>query len=364
MTGEAAHTPVVNQARLSIAFRIALLSWLVAVATLSIFVLVTIPQQKRTFLANLESKANGLAVSLHDVAAGAAINEDYASVVSAAQTLLAGDPDLDFLVIMKNDGFSLVIEQESWRVEDNIDPFWYKRERKSTAGIEEVPIFNKRIFHFAQPFDYSGIQWGWIHVGLSLKGYDQSVAALYRNTVLLAIGCIIFSLLVSLVYAQQIVRPITRLRRLFQQIAEGDLSVRADSGRSDELGSLADSVNIMTDALLRRDRILESVRFAAQQFLQSSHWQDAIVQVLEQNGVAAEISRASVFKNFLDENGKLYVSQMYSWTAESVPEPLNTPHLQDASYERGGFGEWVITLQKNEPITRSLSTMKIGRAHV
>ena len=36
---------------------------------------------------------------------GAAVNEDFASVVSTAQTMLTGDPDLDFLIIMKNTGF-------------------------------------------------------------------------------------------------------------------------------------------------------------------------------------------------------------------------------------------------------------------
>lgn len=344
---------------IGIALRIALLSWIVGLATLLIFVLVTVPQQKKTFLKNLASKANGLAVSLHDVAAGAAINEDFASVVSAAQTLLAGDPDLDFLIVMKNDGFSLLIEQIGWRVEPEAAPYWHIRERKPVGEINTVPVFNRRVFHYAQPFDYSGIQWGWIHVGLSLEGYDQSVKDLYTNTLILALGCIGFSFLVSLVYARQMVRPILRLRHLVEQIAGGDLSVRADLNRSDELGSLADSVNTMTEALLRRDRILESVRFSAQQFLQTSRWEEALPDVLARIGQATDASRASVFKNHSDETGRLLVSQLYAWRAAAAHAPLLDREIDDFSYLDSGFGRWIDLLGKNEIISGPVSEMAV-----
>ena len=341
----------IKRSRVGIALRIALLAWLVALVTLLIFVIVTIPQQKKTFLANLESKANGLAVSLHDVAAGAAVNEDFASVVSASQTLLAGDPDLDFLIVMKNDGFSLLIEQTRWRAESTIDPFWHDRERIESGGIVRVPVFNRRVFHYAQPFDYSGIQWGWIHVGLTLKGYDHNVAVLYRNTVFLSLVCIVFSLVASLFYARQMVRPILRLRQMVQQIAGGDLSVRAKMNRHDELGSLAESVNTMTEALLRRDRILESVRFAAQQFLQTANWADAIDDILERIGQAANASRAYVFCNQMDDSDRLCVTCMNDWGAPGNPQQISLSQLNCLPYAASGFGRWADLLGRNEIIS-------------
>jgi two-component system, NtrC family, sensor kinase len=164
-----------NRHNMGIALRIALLSWLVTLVTMTIFAMMTIPQQKKTFLQNLKSKANSVAVSLHEVAAGAAINEDFASVVSAGRNLLAGDPDLDFLIVMKNDGFSLVNDQSGWKVEPEADHYWLPQKRETISDIAIVPTLNRRVYHYAQPFDYSGIQWGWIHVGLSLKGYDMNV---------------------------------------------------------------------------------------------------------------------------------------------------------------------------------------------
>ena len=342
---------------IGIALRIALLSWLVALATLLIFVFLTYPQQKRTYLRNLESKANSVAVSLHDVAAGAAINEDFASVVSAGQTMLDGDPDLDFLIVMKNDGFSLIIEQNGWRVEPEADAYWLPQQREPAGGIAIVPLLGRRVFHYAQPFDYSGIQWGWIHVGLSLEGYDRSVASLYYNTVMLALGCIAFSLLVSLVYAGRLVRPILRLRQLVQQIAGGDLSVRADMVRRDELGSLAESVNTMTEALLRRDRILESVRFAAEQFMRTSQWEDAITAVLDKIGHAADVSRAYVFENHTDDSGRLCTSLRNEWTAAGAIPQLSNPDLQHLPYLDTGFGRWSALLGRNEILAEPVSEM-------
>ncbi|MEZ4483395.1 MAG: HAMP domain-containing protein [Syntrophotaleaceae bacterium] len=345
---------------MGLAPRIALLSWLLALATLVIFVFLTLPQHKKNFLRNLESKANSVAVSVHEVAAGAAVNDDLASVVSASQTLLAGDPDLDFLIITKNDGFSLVNRQSGWSVQPDIDAYWLPEKRKPLGSIATVPLIDQRVFHYAQPFDYSGIEWGWIHVGLSLDGYDRSVHTLYRNTIGLALACLVLSLLVSFSYARQVVRPILRLRHIVQQIAGGDLAVRADIDRQDELGNLAESVNTMTDSLLRRDRILESVRFAAQQFLQTEHWQDVITEVLGRLGLAAEASRAYLFENLTDDAGNLYMSQRYEWTEQGISPQLSNPDLQMIPYDDPGLACWRDALVNNEIISGPVVDMTPG----
>ncbi len=349
---------------LGIALRTALLSWLVALATLGIFVLMVIPQQKQTILLNLESKANSVAVSLRDVAAGAAINEDFASVISASQTLLQGDPGIEFLMVMKNDGFALVSDQGGWRMDPGVDPYWHPRQRTVAGSIAMVPDFDRRTFHFAQPFDYSGIEWGWIHVGLSLDSYDQSVATLYRNTFYLALGCILFSLLASLLYARQLVQPILRLRRVVQRIAEGDLSVRADVSRRDELGVLASSVNTMTEALLRRDRILEGVRFAAQQFVQAGQWQAVIDPVLAKLGQAAEASRAYIFRNYEDDAGRLCCTLIHEWSLPEITPQIHNQDLQNVCYASTGFDRWSELLGRGECISGPVAELPSGEQEI
>lgn len=309
------------------------------------------------FLKNLDSKANSVAASLHDVSAGAAINEDYASVVSTSQTLLGSDSDIDFLIVMKNDGFAMIIEQNRWKLEPNAHAYWLNQKRDSYSGISIVPQFNRRIFHYAKPFDYSGIEWGWIHVGLSLDDYDKNVVNLYQNTIMLALGCAILSLLVSLIYAKKLVQPLLRLRQIVRQIAYGDLSVRADVSRYDELGSLAESVNAMTEALLRRDRIMESVRFSSQTFMQSSGWEAAIMPVLSKIGQATGASQAYIFKNSSDNVGRLLMSLEYEWMANESSHQLSGLGIQNLCYIELGLETWIEILGNNEIISGPVSKM-------
>lgn len=342
--------------RMGIAIRITLLTWIISMFTLIVFIIVIFPQQKKMFIKQLESKANSISISLQDVAAGAAVNEDYASVISAAQTMIEGDTSLDFLLVMKNDGYSLVIEEIGWKVLNEANGYWINRERKITGGIHTVPLFNRRVFHYAKPFDYSGIQWGWIHVGLRLDDYDRNINSLYLKTAIFAIGCIIFSLLVSIINARHFVRPILNLRYIVRKIADGDLSERADIVRMDEIGSLAESVNVMTEALLRKDRILESVRFASQQFMVSAQWKSVIDAVLAKMGQAAGVSRAYIFENHRDSTGKILASQRFEWIAEGIKSELDNPVLQNLDYEKTGMATWRERLMGGKIISGNVRT--------
>ena len=249
-----------------ITLRIALLAWLITLVTVVIFVVVIIPEQKRTFVENLESKANGVAVSIRDVATGAVVAEDYGDLVEHCLQILKGDKSIDYLVITKNSGESWIHDKSGWRY-SVLPPKWHPDARVSDSGIGVVSEFNRRVFYYSQPFDYSGIQWGWIHVGLSLESYDKSVASVYRRTGILALVCILVSLIASVLYARLLVKPILTLQSVVRQIARGDLSARVVIHSRDEIEALADSFNTMAENLLQRDRT-----WAASSSRPSSFW--------------------------------------------------------------------------------------------
>jgi signal transduction histidine kinase len=184
------------------------------------------------------------------------VNEDFSSVVDHCTEMLKGDASIDYIVLTRNDGFSLVHDHTGWR-SIPVANEWLPGTGKPDNGIGNVPFFNRRAYHFSQPFDYSGINWGWIHIGLSLDSYDRSVAGLYRRTLLMALVCTILGLLASIFYAKHLVRPIIDLQRVVGRVADGDLSARASADQSDEIGHLATSVNRMTEALLLRDHTLK-----------------------------------------------------------------------------------------------------------
>jgi len=332
-----------------IGVRIFILSWLVSILTLAIFVVALIPEQKRDLQDALSSKARGISSSLQEVTAGAAISEDYSSVVDHCVQVLAGDDAIDYLVISKNDGTSVVVERNRWRA-DKLGEFWHPSEHQTFAGIRMVPMFGRRVFHFAQPFDYSGIQWGWIHVGLSLSSYDLSVNRVYHRTGLIAVFCGVLSLLVSVVYARRQVRPIRSLQAVVGQIAKGELSARAPLGSRDEIESLASSFNTMADSLLQRNQILESVRLAAQEFLTNTDPREVIPRVLERLGNAAHASVACLVEMKLGPPVAVG-SMRYQWLARGIADGKSLEAWQQCVWESNILTAHLETLSRGEAVT-------------
>jgi PAS domain S-box-containing protein len=292
--------------------------------------------------------------------ASAAVNEDYSSVVEQCVHELAADSALEYVVITKNDGFSLIIEKSGWRI-GNLDPYWRPAERKPAGGVEFVPLFRQRSFHFATPFDYSSIQWGWIHVGLSLKPYDRSVANIYKRTGVLAILCTCLSLFASVIYAKRLVRPIHRLQTAVQKIADGDLSARAAVGSVDEIGRLAQSFNTMADSLLQRDRILESVRFTAQRFLSAVAWQTVVLEVLAKVGLATHAGRVFLLESHPGESDGLHGKVLYEWTVPSnAGSSPAAPRLGTVSWMGQDWGIRAARLSRGDVVSlRSADLQKL-----
>ncbi len=338
------------QRSLGITLRTALLSWLVTLMTLGLFIVFIVPQQKQTYVQGLESKAHGVAVSLRDVVAGAAINEDYSSVVDHCMEMLGGDSSLVYLVITRNDGFSLINDRQGWRTATDTGPAWRPVDREPHGGIGTVPLHPDRLYHYSQPFDYSGIEWGWLHVGLSLEAYEQNVSTLYRTTAVLGLVCTGLSLVASVLYAKRLVQPILALRGVVERVARGEFSARAPVHRGDEIGALSTSVNAMTDALLRRDRILGSVRRAAELFVGSDHWEHVIPAVLDELGTATGVSRIAVYRMTDRRPGAEQVRLSHQWVAPDLPPADRVPPAATFEPRPAGFGPWYDCLQRGEPV--------------
>ena len=70
--------------------------------------------------------------------------------------------------------------------------------RKISVINNHSELINQGVFHFSSPLDYSGIPWGWIHIGMSLEQLSKNVRANYIRLMLLAIGSICLGLLGSI----------------------------------------------------------------------------------------------------------------------------------------------------------------------
>lgn len=313
---------------LGITARTTLLSWLITLVTLLIFVGVIVPQQKRFFEQNLEARAVKVAAGLYDATTAAAETSNYTNALSRCKEALATDKSVAYLLITRNDGYSWVCDRNRVRSFAAASSRWHPEVRQPDSGIDFIPVFGKRFFNYSQPFDVKGKAWGWLHVGLTLEGYDQEVAGLYRRTGLLGLSCILFSLIASLLYARNLVRPLLALQKVVQQVTGGDLSVRAPINRSDELGHLAGSVNLMSQALQRRDMVVQNVRFVAQKLLSFPRWQDAVEKILSKIGETTGASRVYLFENLTE--GRTEPADFFAreWVAEGIRPQCKNPELK------------------------------------
>jgi signal transduction histidine kinase len=195
----------------------------------------------------------------------AIVLDDYSSFVEYCLNLIAKNPSIQYVVLTRKDGYSLVHTRTFWK-QEYLKGMW--RPVNAPKGAPEGHFVDHafssgRVFHMTFPLVYSGIDWGWIHLGLSPKKFYTDLTALYRRTFLVALLAVLGGLLASFLYARRLSVPIQRLEQFSRQIASGDLSERIDIRTGDELQTLADSFNHMLGELNRsKQGLVKSARQA------------------------------------------------------------------------------------------------------
>lgn len=105
------------------------------------------------------------------------------------------------------------------------------------------------------------------------------------------------------------------------------------------------------EALRSREDILEVVALAAEQFLKTPAWEQTIQDVLARLGKTMKVSRVYIFENHIGNDGAQLTSQRHEWAATGVAPQIAAPELQNVDWLASGFGRWVETLSKGQPLT-------------
>ncbi len=273
-------------------FKAAIYSWILVIATLVLYLALTLPYQKRVFIDGMGSEARNIAASISQVTATAIITEDYSSAIEHSMKVLADSDSLRYVVITRKDGFSLVHTKAGWR-QDRLDGIWRPAKASPEKGGKFLHsgLVGEQVFHYPYKFEYSGIDWGWIHIGFSLEKYRQDLNALYLRSLLLLAVCIVTTLAASLAFSRKLTRSIATLDEVTQRVAAGDLSCKADIRTGDELESLADSFNRMTEGLRRSRQDLLAAREYTEGIIRSLN--EALI-VVNVNGFVVGANRAAL----------------------------------------------------------------------
>ena len=260
--------------RSTILVRTVLLTWAVAVVGTVVFALSVAPQQRQAVLAAVDSKAEIVGRSIREVASSALIIEDYGAVVEHCMQIVGTGEDVPFIVVTRNDGFSLVQKASGWTTTTLPDEWHPATRRVASGAIRTTDIWPGPVYMRSEPLDYSGVEWGWIHMGLSLRAYEAQERALFARTLVIGIGVAALGLAGSILMGRWLTRPILALTDVSRRVAGGDWQARADDRSHDEVGQLSRAFNEMTatvqhtlDELTRARDAAEAASRAKSEFL-------------------------------------------------------------------------------------------------
>ncbi|HMK44940.1 MAG TPA: ATP-binding protein [Dissulfurispiraceae bacterium] len=239
---------------------------LLSCAVILSFSLFSFPREKKALLKSLESQAMSLSASIAGVCGNAFITRDNSFVVDHNMQVIQSIPSILYIIVAQRGGSSLVHTQSKWEQRDAPDPEWsagFDGEH-AVGTIKYSRLVRRDAYHYSMPLQFSGIEWGMLHIGLSLDAYSAGLRTLFRDVLLMAIFCFVISALISYYFATELSSPIIALTHTTQKIMKGDLSTRANITTGDEVQDLADSMNQMTTAIQKSRQELVDAKEAAE----------------------------------------------------------------------------------------------------
>jgi two-component system, sensor histidine kinase len=235
-----------------IIFRTFLMLLVLSLVIIVLFALMMIPRSKGSILKGLEAQARSLSASIAEVSGNAFVTGDYSFIVDHNMQVMKGCKDVRYIIVVKQNGPSMIHTADKWVQQESPDPDWNASGKATHGGsILSSNIVYGKVYHYSFPLQFSGIDWGMLHVGLSLDGYNSEVRAVYRTLMLLGLFCFAIATLISYHFARQLTSPILLLRNTADRIVEGDVKARAQIATGDEVEQLARSFNRMTDTMVK-----------------------------------------------------------------------------------------------------------------
>jgi signal transduction histidine kinase len=89
----------------------------------------------------------------------------------------------------------------------------------------------------------------------SLEDIDKRIMNISLIFLCIGLFVIIISVVISLIFAHGIVRPIKRVTEAAELMASGNLDIRLNKNKNDEIGKLSDTLNYMAKEIQNRDNI-------------------------------------------------------------------------------------------------------------
>ncbi len=244
-------SPEINRkSHRGIFYRFFLLSSLLSIVVITVFAVFTIPRQREMILKRFEKQAKSISSAVSQISGNAFVNGEYGLIVDHNLKMIRDSDDIEYIIVVRKDGFSLVQIDGHWEQREKPETFWILAEGQEGQGyLKYSSLVEREVFHYTYPIRFSQIQWGWLNVGLSASQLEDELYNYYVRILWLVLTCILIGVFGSYGSARFFTRPILRLQDVTRKIALGDLSARVDIPSMNEVSDLAHSFNQMAENL-------------------------------------------------------------------------------------------------------------------
>ena len=232
---------------------------------------------QRRMLAAFEQNARGTAALM----AGAVVNQIYFLDIGSLRRRLQSsrvNSDIMYTLVMDSKGAILSdgTSANLLRDEKPADPFI----NRLLQANDWVSAVEGELLKVGGPVDMPDrSRVGYITIGFSLQRINDMVHETTKSGLYVTAFAFGIAFLLAFAVAASFSRPIVTVTCAAKDIGEGRLDTRLSVSRSDELGMLAQSVNLMAETLQRRDaEVRRSVELLKQEMAERNEAEEGLRQ--------------------------------------------------------------------------------------
>ena len=166
---------------------------------------------------------------------------------------IARNPNLKYALVLGTDG-KVIAANEVGTVGLIADDALSRRLLTSQIPKAVILVDDERLVDAAEPIFAGSRHIGWVRIGWGREQVTDSLAAVAQRGYILGGIAVGFAVLLALVIAAGLTHGLRQLIQVANAVHEGERSVRAGLGRSDEIGKLGESINGMLDTLAAAER--------------------------------------------------------------------------------------------------------------
>jgi two-component system phosphate regulon sensor histidine kinase PhoR len=295
----------------------------------------------KTVRKNLEAEARLIAEQIHTV-----LNSDNSAQLDELCKKLGREAAIRITLLLPDGRVAADSEDDPAEMENHGSRLEVKAALDGNVGSSTrySDTLGKSMMYVAVPLEEDGHVVAAVRTSVPLATIGEALYPVYEEIVLVSTIIALATVLLSLAVARRIVRPLREMRRGAERFAAGNLDAQLPVPASDEIGSLAETMNRMARQL--HDRIHAITRQNSEQQAILSSMVEGVLAI-DTNGSIIRANRAAA-----DMLGVPLVDAEGTSTQEAICNPAVRKFIARASAALEPVEEDIVTVDGKEKYLR------------